>query len=887
MATALPVVEPHASLLSEVFVGIDFGTRDKGYKIRPVEFGKSIRLINTWPIPSGLPHLVDKVPGAISYKDGCVDTWGHHTGTGEGHFRWLPALLGVDFAAFSQADKTGGPFFPLLRKVNKTAEEVVGDYLREIWKHTRSTIGNYLSHIDTEHNSTVHYVIAVPSLWSPAAEQNMLKAAAAAGFPGKIQLITKSEAAILAGWYETNPSTWLVSRGADDMQDLISYRVKSIEPLDIEECSPWDGSVCGYISLENSFEKYIMTLVGEDHYNGLRLRDQKAMLQQFKYITQSFTAQSERGYSVDLRGIQDNEMEGIVDETIILTSTALRTIFDLTCGQVDSLIDKKIKEIEGGGLQVRAVLLVGEFGSNQYLYSRLIESYSPDNITVLQVDDAASAACKGACAWGLETVIPQTNRRRNLASVEDIGKDPTEPDQPAKHEESQNAMPSSSQALAQFVPEEIAFEALFSQTHIDTPEPFSDTQFEQISTFLRNNGDISWSNVPRLYTVLRLIGQLGLMESFLTQGMTDIWFPFAANTLPLAMPPSIQSNFLQAQSVVLSKGFQLEKGGDRRHTLFSRDEGLPFQVIGRLGRGKHGSVDKVVSTISHHEYARKLFRKTGGLSREKIKTFITELSVLKRVDHRHCIELIGSYSDPKYFALIMEPVGDHNLAEYYQEAKGSRDMLSLMKSFLGCLANALQYLHRLRIRHRDIKPQNIIIKRDCPLITDFGISYNWENLTGGTTTADSGKTLIYAAPEVVRVEARNESADIWSLGCVFLEICTVLKGEEVQNMRERFYERSDSYSFYSNQEAIADWMEQLRGVQTTTDNIMLEWAASMLQPVPSERPTAAMLFNDIAGSSKRLDILFCGPCCLDNDGESTSEGEDDTYLWCDHDTEDR
>ncbi|KAF4460028.1 serine threonine kinase [Fusarium albosuccineum] len=168
----------------------------------------------------------------------------------------------------------------------------------------------------------------------------------------------------------------------------------------------------------------------------------------------------------------------------------------------------------------------------------------------------------------------------------------------------------------------------------------------------------------------------------------------------------------------------------------------------------------------------------------------------------------------------------------------------------------------------------------------FGIAYSWENLKRGTTTAHSSKTMIYAAPEVVRVEARNESADVWSLGCVFLEIATVLKGEEVQNMRERFRERSDRYEFHANREEIDLWMEQLRGVPTTTDDVVLDWAASMLRPVSSERPMAAQLFDEIADESTHRGVLFCGPCCLDDDG-STSNDEDDSHLWCDINTESR
>lgn len=230
----------------------------------------------------------------------------------------------------------------------------------------------------------------------------------------------------------------------------------------------------------------------------------------------------------------------------------------------------------------------------------------------------------------------------------------------------------------------------------------------------------------------------------------------------------------------------------------------------------------------------------------------------------------------------MEPVGDYNLAKYYDEAKNNADKLSLLRSFFGCLANAVQYLHNERIRHRDIKPQNIIVKGDCVLLTDFGIAFNWENLTRGTTTADSGKTLAYAAPEVVRVESRNEAADTWSLGCVFLEMVTVLKGKTVEDMRRLFRARSENHYFHANHEGILEWMEQLQDCAPTTDNPVLGWVKSMLQPDQATRPTAAELTDDIVEISTRCRVLFCGSCCHQG-ADSSTENEDDGHLWEDSD----
>jgi heat shock 70kDa protein 1/2/6/8 len=185
---------------------------------------------------------------------------------------------------------------------------------------------------------------------------------------------------------------------------------------------------------------------------------------------------------------------------------------------------------------------------------------------------------------------------------------------------------------------------LFSESNGEGRSAYTDAEFIQISTYLRNTGRPSWSNVPRLYTVLRLIGQLPMLDAMVDQGITDIWFPFTPTSLPDDFSPSARAGFLKSQSAVLSKALRFEGGSDRKHTHFAQGEPLPFEVIGRLGFGAHGYVDKVVSTVSHREYARKLFRRTRGVSKDEIKSFLIELQVLKRVSHIHCVELVRTFS---------------------------------------------------------------------------------------------------------------------------------------------------------------------------------------------------------------------------------------------------
>jgi hypothetical protein len=191
---------------------------------------------------------------------------------------------------------------------------------------------------------------------------------------------------------------------------------------------------------------------------------------------------------------------------------------------------------------------------------------------------------------------------------------------------------------------------------------FTDNDLHQISFLLRNSSRFSWSNVPRIYTVLRIIGKLELLDEFIEHGITDIWFPFNVNTLPITLSPSTRAKFLECQSVVLTKAFDLEKGEQRKHVHFGKGEMLPYEVKAKLGSGGYGEVEKVISLISHREYARKRFRRSKNFLRaqKEVQDFLVELRILKRISHIHCVEMVRAaifaiyQTDSARFKLCLE-----------------------------------------------------------------------------------------------------------------------------------------------------------------------------------------------------------------------------------------
>lgn len=140
-----------------------------------------------------------------------------------------------------------------------------------------------------------------------------------------------------------------------------------------------------------------------------------------------------------------------------------------------------------------------------------------------------------------------------------------------------------------------------------------------------------------------------------------------------------------------------------------------------------------------------------------------------------------SYTDPKYVGLLMSPVADCDLKAFLKRDPFPIDDLHLLRGFFGCLCSAVLYLHNSKCRHKDLKPENILVYTNNVLITDFGTARDWSEQSRSTTTGRSGAyTPGYAAPEVVDEEPRSSSADIWSLGCVYLDMMV----EHVSNQAE-------------------------------------------------------------------------------------------------------
>ncbi|CAG8983807.1 hypothetical protein HYALB_00006773, partial [Hymenoscyphus albidus] len=277
----------------------------------------------------------------------------------------------------------------------------------------------------------------------------------------------------------------------------------------------------------------------------------------------------------------------------------------------------------------------------------------------------------------------------------------------------------------------------------------SDEQFESIAACLRclENHDASYR--PRTYAILHM-NRVDLLISFVVAGLLDNSLPYPDRK---SLPPLMRgehdacSLFLELQTHVTSAACHKEKGLNSKHMLVESGDNF-LDTLGRLGKGGEAKVDR---------------RDLNG-GKRILKEFENELQILRKLDHTHLVKVFASYTDKKYLAILMKPIADQDLKRYLLDYGGKPLIGSereRFRTYYGCLTSAVAYLHENNIRHKDIKPNNIVLKRDEIYITDFGTAIEFDDdksVTKGT------------------VKART-------VGVTFLEMTTVLRGQSLDDMQ--------------------------------------------------------------------------------------------------------
>ncbi|KAL2494820.1 Mitogen activated protein kinase kinase kinase-related [Forsythia ovata] len=209
---------------------------------------------------------------------------------------------------------------------------------------------------------------------------------------------------------------------------------------------------------------------------------------------------------------------------------------------------------------------------------------------------------------------------------------------------------------------------------------------------------------------------------------------------------------------------------------------LPFQewnidfseiTIGtRVGIGFFGEV--FCGTWNGLEVGIKVFLEQE-LTVENVEDFCNEISILSRIRHPNVILFLGACTNPPRLSLVTEYMEKGSLY-YLIHASGLKKKLSWQRrlKMLCDICRGLMCIHRMKIVHRDLKSANCLVNKHWTVkICDFGLS----RVLTTTPMKDccSAGTPEWMAPELIRNEPFTEKCDIFSLGVIIWELCTLKK----------------------------------------------------------------------------------------------------------------
>ncbi|XP_072042766.1 serine/threonine-protein kinase Nek10-like [Amphiura filiformis] len=208
-----------------------------------------------------------------------------------------------------------------------------------------------------------------------------------------------------------------------------------------------------------------------------------------------------------------------------------------------------------------------------------------------------------------------------------------------------------------------------------------------------------------------------------------------------------------------------------------------YYVYEHLGTGAFGSVYKVKKSTSglflamkEINYNNPAIGKTSKEKEKSIDSIVSELTIIKEhLRHPNVVRYYRTFTEYEKLFIVMELIEGAPLYEHFNSLKEKGEKFSeerIWNIFIQ-LVLALRYLHKeKKIVHRDLTPNNIMLgENDKVTITDFGLARQKQPDCSKMTSVVG--TILYNCPEIIQNLPYGEKSDVWAVGCILYQMCTL------------------------------------------------------------------------------------------------------------------
>lgn len=416
-----PQIQPEKARKSRIIVAVDFGTTESAvaYAFSNGMDSKE-DIVTVWPSSYSGTMSKTKVPTVLYYNlTEEVAGWGYDVGEalvptgylkpGFQKVEWFKLQLMLE--GNSYIDQISLPPLP----AGKSAVDVAADYLFKLRQAIHNYLNMNLGDVFIREERYIQYCFSVPAIWNGTGKAALRQAIIQAGFISsvdnrRLSLIAEPEAMAIycatagAVKLSLNDAILVIDCGPETV-DLIAYEAVKEHPIQLTELTSGSSDSCGSTALNRNFSNLLRAKIKRTRLSsGSKTAGKiyaKAIMEFDNRIKYEFRNNGQK-WAVDV-GIEAEIPEADIKEGyMVWTNEEILQCFEPVVNRILELTQNQIIAVQAIGRQLKNILVVGRFSSNEYMFQQ-IRLHVPAHFhtAVVRPLDSEMAVVKGLVTAGI------------------------------------------------------------------------------------------------------------------------------------------------------------------------------------------------------------------------------------------------------------------------------------------------------------------------------------------------------------------------------------------------------------------------------------------------------------------------------------------------------